>query len=438
MKLALRRGAALAASVALAGTAFAVDPRPREDLRAILEDYRANGDLEKATTAIKKKGANAKELLVTLREPRRPEAPPVPGVQSVELHDGHGRKTDLKLVAPSAAAIASRAKAGLGLVVLLHGLKGSAEQVLPYAEELAATDEVVVAAPSAQPLPAGIGPEDGCPDMIAKKFPHWWLYESNRSFPLEAIRKARELYPIDPDRVVLCGVSMGGYGTWNIGLRHSDRFAAIAALAGGLTRLSQVGMHDDRSTAILENALSFPIFAAHGDKDGVVPYGPDKEAADKVKELGGDIKFHTLEGVGHDVREAILAGGTLAPELKSFVTTKRRNTLPLKVTYVSLSEKLDGATWLRIATRGQKDHVRVEGAIDRAHNVIHLSGDVELARVYLDDRILDPSRSVTILVGGEPRWKGRIVPDMKAMLESWRSREDERLVYPAYADVDPR
>jgi hypothetical protein len=48
----------------------------------------------------------------------------------------------------------------------------------------------------------------------------------------EAIAAAAQLHNIDPDRIVLRGFSMGASGTWHIGLKHPDRFAAIAPYAG--------------------------------------------------------------------------------------------------------------------------------------------------------------------------------------------------------------
>jgi dienelactone hydrolase len=48
----------------------------------------------------------------------------------------------------------------------------------------------------------------------------------------EALSAVRSQYNIDPRRVVLRGFSMGGAGTWHIGLHHPCEFAAIEAGAG--------------------------------------------------------------------------------------------------------------------------------------------------------------------------------------------------------------
>ena len=148
--------------------------------------------------------------------------------------------------------------------------------------------------------------------------------------------------------------------------------------------------------------------------------------------------FKTLVGVGHEIKTAIQGSGSIAGELKSFVTTKRRKSLPLNVTYVSVGASLDGAHWLRIAG-GAGGQSRIVGMIDPATNTIGLSSSgVSLARVYLDDRILDLSKPVNLKVGGVVRPQGVVAPSLTAVLESWRSREDEGLVYSAFVEIDPR
>jgi predicted esterase len=409
-------------------------------LRPIVDAYVQTGDLPTALNALNAQQATPQELMKMLRAIRPFTAPFVPGPQAFTVTDGSGTQTDMQLVAPPAAEIQKRAANGLCLVVLLHGLNGNAGQIVSLATQLAGTNEVVACGPSVQTLPPGFQPEDGCPANIAAQFPKWWIYEDAHTFALQCVRKACSLYPIDPERVILGGASMGGYGTWNIGLRHADRFAGITPMCGGLTRLGQVGMQDPRSNALLQNGLMFPVWAAHGDQDTVVPIGPDQQAANTLKGMGGDVTFHVLAGYGHNIGSAIATNGQLSAELMNFMQTKRRKSLPLSVNYLSAGTTLDGAHWLRIAQRaGGLNQWQIQGTIDKATNTVAISGNgVTLARVYLDDRILDLTKPVTITVNGAVKSQATATPGFQSILESWRSREDEGLVYPAYVEVDPR
>ncbi|HZV00576.1 MAG TPA: hypothetical protein VFF73_27930, partial [Planctomycetota bacterium] len=98
----------------------------------------------------------------------------------------------------------------------------------------------------------------------------------------------------------------------------------------------------------------------------------------------------------------------------------------------------DGAYWCRIKTSGG-GNAQIQGSIDAATNTISISGsNVSMARIYLDDRILDATQQVTITANGAVKWQGMITPDFTSILESWASRLDEGLVYPAFAEVPPQ
>lgn len=439
----MRRFALIAPIVAVAaalaaGSAVAGD-RARPELRAIADSYAESGNLDAALADLKAAKATPSELLETLRTPVRPTDEPVPGTHSVDLKDGHNGTTDLLIAAPTTEQIKAHAAKGLGLVVCLHGLGGSSKQARNIAEKLAATGEVVAVAPSAKPVPASeLCEDDGIPDVFKNR--HWWMYDSPRSFPLEAIRKARTLYPIDPDRICLSGMSMGGYGTWNIGLRRPDLFAGLAPLAGGISYFSVTSDKDAISRALLENGRMTPILSIHGNSDSVVPYRPDREACDYLKSIGGKVELRTMEGVNHDLSGVHQGRGENGEYLVRWLSQQHRKPTPDAVTYVEVAERLDGAYWLRVATResGAK-YPRLDAKIDAAKNRITLSGSgVEVARVYVDDRIVDLKKPVVVAVGASVRAKKKLEPDFRAILESWRSRRDEQLVYPAFVEVDPR
>jgi poly(3-hydroxybutyrate) depolymerase len=69
---------------------------------------------------------------------------------------------------------------------------------------------------------------------------------------------ARE-FPIDPDRLYVTGLSMGGFGTWDIITRFPKRFAAAIPMSGG---------GDSTKADVIKN---IPIWVFHGEKDSTVP-----------------------------------------------------------------------------------------------------------------------------------------------------------------------
>lgn len=105
---------------------------------------------------------------------------------------------------------------------------------------------------------------------------------------LAIINKAMKEYPIDASRVYLTGLSMGGYGTWELASRHPDLFAAIAPICGA----------GDPSKA--KKLVDIPTWIWHGDKDGAVPVDRSREMVAAIKAAGGNPKYTELPGVGHN------------------------------------------------------------------------------------------------------------------------------------------
>lgn len=101
-------------------------------------------------------------------------------------------------------------------------------------------------------------------------------------------------YPVDPHRVYLTGLSMGGFGTWSLGLSHPDRFAAIAPICGG----------GDFITPLLADKsklLSLPVWAFHGGKDPVVPPEESERMVNYLKKLGvREVKLTIYPEAQHD------------------------------------------------------------------------------------------------------------------------------------------
>ena len=95
--------------------------------------------------------------------------------------------------------------------------------------------------------------------------------------------------PIDTSRVYLTGLSMGGYGSWDLTARHPKWFAAAIIVCGG---------GDDTQASKL---VGLPIWVFHGDADSAVPVQRSRKMVAAIKDAGGKkIKYTELPGVDHN------------------------------------------------------------------------------------------------------------------------------------------
>ncbi len=109
----------------------------------------------------------------------------------------------------------------------------------------------------------------------------------------EVLRK----HAVDPQRVYLTGLSMGGYGTWSLGLKYPERFAAIAPVCGG-----GVPLHVHLASPSKGRALaSLGVWAFHGAKDPVVSPDESERMIALLKKAGvKDVKLTIYPEANHD------------------------------------------------------------------------------------------------------------------------------------------
>jgi len=106
-------------------------------------------------------------------------------------------------------------------------------------------------------------------------------------------------YPVDASRVYLTGLSMGGYGTWELGLSHPERFAAIAPICGGANLITPLLTSFEPAKAAAAQSLG--IWAFHGAKDPVVPVSESTRMVDWLKDHGvRDVKLTVYPEAQHD------------------------------------------------------------------------------------------------------------------------------------------
>ncbi len=105
---------------------------------------------------------------------------------------------------------------------------------------------------------------------------------------LELIGLLQKELPVDPARIYVTGLSMGGFGVWDAIQRSPNLFAAAAPVCGG------------GDPAFAKSIAMIPIWAFHGDKDSVVKPRRSRDMIEALKAAGGTPRYTEYPGVGHN------------------------------------------------------------------------------------------------------------------------------------------
>ena len=124
-----------------------------------------------------------------------------------------------------------------------------------------------------------------------------WTLDSHKRLPEESVTVTltRELIAslqknlrVDEKRIYATGLSMGGFGVWDMIARTPDLFAAAVPVCAGA----------DEATA--ERLTKLPIWTFHGDKDTVVKVERSRRMIAAIEKAGGKPKYTEYPGVGHN------------------------------------------------------------------------------------------------------------------------------------------
>ena len=101
-------------------------------------------------------------------------------------------------------------------------------------------------------------------------------------------------YSVDPARVFVTGISMGGAGTWQMALRYPRRFAAIVPIAG----FSSWGSREVPPRIC--DLRDLPIWVFHGARDSSVQLYQEQILVDALRACGSKVQFTVYEDAGHE------------------------------------------------------------------------------------------------------------------------------------------
>jgi poly(3-hydroxybutyrate) depolymerase len=172
------------------------------------------------------------------------------------------------------------------LVIALHGLTSNPQQIMRYPglTDLAEKYGYIVAAPMGYNSFGWYGIKI----PLGKPNPEN-LQELSEKDVMNVLDLVRKDFNTDPDRTYLMGHSMGGGGTYHLGIKYPDQWAALAPIAPALFE----------SIGELEKVRNVPVILLQGDADALCPVSRARQWAAEMKKLEMDYRYVEIAGGDH-------------------------------------------------------------------------------------------------------------------------------------------
>ncbi|MGA2501612.1 MAG: alpha/beta hydrolase-fold protein [Tepidisphaeraceae bacterium] len=132
---------------------------------------------------------------------------------------------------------------------------------------------------------------------------HYWTDPGSQDLAMAALDRETAEFHGDPDRTYLSGLSLGGYGAWELARLYPHRWAAVAIAAGGVFWSYAPERWNQSATLPAEYAHALgrtPIWLFQGTDDPVVAPRQSELMYDAFKGAGGHIRLWLYQGLKHD------------------------------------------------------------------------------------------------------------------------------------------
>ena len=271
----------------------------------------------------------------------------------------------------------------------------------------------------------------------------WWTRQGE-DVVLATIQTIRSRYHIDPDRILLTGMSNGGIGAWIIGMHHAPVFAGVAPMASGI---------DTVLYPFLDNLRQTSVYVIHGVHDQIMPVTLSRDLVNEMVE----------RKISHVYREHNLshphAGGHFFPReelpgLVEWFDQQRRDPLPRTVTVVRDATHLTNFDWVRIDATDRiaafsenlidsrdefikgKVYARVEAQIHPDNRIVVNTNRVRRFSVFLNEELVDFSKPVTVKTNGKVVYQQTVQPSLHTLLHQARLRQDPEKIFPVQLTIN--
>ncbi|MAG56610.1 MAG: hypothetical protein CMJ83_10000 [Planctomycetes bacterium] len=224
------------------------------------------------------------------------------------------------------------------------------------------------------------------PTVVRKVTAAWNKAEGER-YVVSILDELKRTYKIDTNRVYLAGHSMGGYGTWSIGGKHADLFAAASAMAGGTFE-----------RGIVPHYRNLPLWVYNAEDDNRVRPDSSKRAMKRIDEelrprYGGyETVFHLYprkDRIGHGFPKK---SGHDVKSIFSWMLKRKRNPRPDRVVFEPTLRWKRRMYWVGADARSR-------GILEvrRAKNTFTVGAASGALSLYLDAKLCDLKKAVVVV-----------------------------------------
>jgi predicted esterase len=365
-----------------------------------------------------------------------PAALPAAGVHQADWIDPFNGNKEIYHVYVSPKLVAAAASTDrFPLVIFLHGAGGNGAAIAQDKTFQDAADRLgaILVAPTSHP--------------------NWnWAWdEEEMSQVVLLVQLLKRRFPVDDARVVLSGFSMGGWGSFSIGVGYADPLCGLVPVAGSVGAVyntTDINVDKVYCCPHMENLKNLRLHYITGDQDMALLLLQNRACELCLKELGNEYVFTELKGQGH------VFPPTTWEEAVTWTLAKPRASYPSTVVFnlaAEASSDAPGYFWLQNQLKTPQYWADIDARIDAnkparlqatlGANVISLVyKNVARASVYVAPTMVSGATPLKIVqgspTGSATLWQGTVTLDSRFVITEARRRSERTAIFTRRIELD--